>query len=502
MLRYPVKMSPDGGELSPAPRSRKAYLVLGGLTLLFAAGALLYSQTHAFTWDEGFHLLAAKLIKTGKRPYVDFFFPQTPLNAYWNALWMRILGESWRAIHGVAALVATVAVFLTAEFSLRCFPEPRWRFAVAVASMFAGGTSVLIVQYGTISQAYPFCTLMLIAAFRMAVPAVGSASLWMPAAGGFFAGAAAAASLLGAPGVLILLLWLVIYNRAGLRIAKAIAFLAGAIVPFIPVLLLALQGRRQVIFNILDYHLYFREVQWSGAWAHDFGLISSSINSAQALLLFLLGAGGLLFAIYRTSWSRAERAPYYLCAWLVLGETLHILRARPTFEQYFILTVPFLAMLAPLGLYALGSRLVDAERPALPVAVFAVLFSCALAKKLYDEHDDLDWADMEETAHKVVSVTPPGKELFADELVYFLTRRTPPPGLEHADAHKLTLPPALASLLHVVPQDEVARRIHAGYYATVEICDDERIEKLELKKFFKQQAEMTDCSVFWDWSPK
>ena len=64
--------------------------------VIVAAGLILYSQTYAFAWDEGFHLLAAQLIDAGKRPWLDFCFPQTPLNAYWNAGWMRVFGESWR----------------------------------------------------------------------------------------------------------------------------------------------------------------------------------------------------------------------------------------------------------------------------------------------------------------------------------------------------------------------------------------------------------------------
>lgn len=41
---------------------------------------MVYAQTPAFTDDEGFHL-AAQLIKAGLRPYLDFCFDQTPLNA-------------------------------------------------------------------------------------------------------------------------------------------------------------------------------------------------------------------------------------------------------------------------------------------------------------------------------------------------------------------------------------------------------------------------------------
>ena len=55
---------------------------------------LVYSQTQSFAWDEGFHLLAAQLIDHGQLPYVDYCFPQTPLNAFWVAFWMHhIFGE-------------------------------------------------------------------------------------------------------------------------------------------------------------------------------------------------------------------------------------------------------------------------------------------------------------------------------------------------------------------------------------------------------------------------
>ncbi|HMB35089.1 MAG TPA: hypothetical protein VKV41_13705, partial [Methylomirabilota bacterium] len=52
------------------------------LLLLYAAAFLVYSQTRAFAWDESYHLLAAQLILAGKTPYLDFCFPQSPLNAY------------------------------------------------------------------------------------------------------------------------------------------------------------------------------------------------------------------------------------------------------------------------------------------------------------------------------------------------------------------------------------------------------------------------------------
>src|ERR1035441_953555 len=66
---------------------RRPWAPFALVALLLTAGLAVYAQTLAFAWDEGFHLLAAQLIKAGKTPYLDFFFPQAPLNAYWNAAW-------------------------------------------------------------------------------------------------------------------------------------------------------------------------------------------------------------------------------------------------------------------------------------------------------------------------------------------------------------------------------------------------------------------------------
>ncbi len=87
-----------------------------------AAALAIYSQTQAFTWDEGFHLLTAQLIQGGKQPYLDFCFPQTPLNAYWNAAWMTLTGSGWRITHLMAALLSTGAAVLAGHFVFTRFP--------------------------------------------------------------------------------------------------------------------------------------------------------------------------------------------------------------------------------------------------------------------------------------------------------------------------------------------------------------------------------------------
>src|SRR6202451_943105 len=120
-------------------RNQKSYWILAGIITLLAAGLEFYSQTDAFAWDEGFHLLTAQLITRGKTPYLDFNFSQTPLNAYWNAFWMTIFPQTWRTPHAVASLMTTGAILLTADFLFVRFPAVRWRFSTAIMASFVIG---------------------------------------------------------------------------------------------------------------------------------------------------------------------------------------------------------------------------------------------------------------------------------------------------------------------------------------------------------------------------
>ena len=151
---------------------------------------LVYSQTAAFAADEGFHLLAAQLIAAGKRPYLDFFFPQTPLNAYWNAAWFWLLGDTWRTSHAVAALATTLAIVLTADYVFVRFPEPRWRLALALTTIAIFGLNIVVVQFGTLAQAYGLCLLLIVAAFRLTISGVDSRGWVLTALAGLSAGAA------------------------------------------------------------------------------------------------------------------------------------------------------------------------------------------------------------------------------------------------------------------------------------------------------------------------
>jgi len=477
--------------------ARRALLLFGAVIAFISAGLLVYSQTMAFVWDEGFHILAAQLIDRGKVPYIDFCFPQTPLNAYWNAAWMAVFGESWHVTHALAALAASAAVFLIAEYVFRRFPVPRWRLASAIVVAFFVGLNTTVFQFGTITQAYGIGLLLTVAAFRVAITAVDRKGLLLPFSTGLLAGTAAGCSLLTAPMTPVLVLWMFVCNRAGHRWAKFAASLAGAALPFAPVLWLFAKAPRQVFFNIVQYQAIFRRVKWNGATPHDVDVLSAWLVDAQSLLLGLLAVAGVVFISRASNWDRARRREFYLCAWLAGASTLYIATAHPTFQRYFIFVIPFAGVLASAGLYWAGSRLHSPHHPLWPSLIVSALIALSLGRALFDDRDSTTWKDYQEISKKIDEVTPRGGLVYADELVYFLTRRPPPPGMEFSYSHKLELPPAQEALYHLVSESELNAQVKAGKYATVQSCNDDRIDALKLPDLFPNKTDIKDCSIFW-----
>ncbi len=468
---------------------------------ILAAGAVVYSQTLAFHWDEGFHILTAYLIHLGKRPYLDFFFPQTPLNAYWNAVWLGISGGSWRAVHAVAALTTVASVVLIAQYLYTLFPDCRWQPAAAFAALALFGLHSLVWDYGTISQAYALCLFLVVAAFRATVAATDRPKPAMSALAGMLAGAAAGSSLLTAAAFPVLLVWMWLNNRAGSRWLKAAAFVAGAVLPCLPVLVLFSHGPHNVVFDILKYHSIYRRVEWPGATAHDIGIVTDWVNGSQSLLLVLLAAAGLAFS-RKAGFDPHRQAEFRLCLWLVLAVGAQNLFAHPTFPQYYIFLIPFLTVLGTIGFYVLSLRLMDHGRPGIPVILVVGIAALCLGNSIYDDRDTYTWRNLERVAAKVKQVTPKGAALLAPEQIYLLAQWPVPAGMEHDDAHKLELGPAESARLHIVPKAEVDRQIKAGDYPTMVICDDDRTSEVAGFNVYVQKADYGECTVLWQLTKK
>lgn len=547
----------------PKPRRRwkkpgwlKAPGPLAVMWSLLAAitGALIwYSQTDAFAWDEGFHLLTAQLIAHGKKPYLDFFFPQAPLNAYWNAFWMHWCGEGWRAPHLVAAVVTMASVALAADLVYRRFPMRAWRTACLVAAIAFIGANNQVINFGPIGQGYALALLLSVAGMRLVMRAATSGNLLFALFAGMCAVGGATSTLLAAPAAPVFLLWLLVFSGAGSRWLKAVAFALGGLVPLIPAYLLWRQGPEQVIFAIFKYHMFYREVDWDGAIKHDISQFTSFYISVTAFLLGALAVAGFVMAVTETwrehagapsdrddrhqhpsnrilrfgqslaaaarrllplpaagSWSgdpsavaRAFRAELYLCGIWPLAQAIHVFRAHPTFARYLIFCVPPMTVLAVRALIPVAGRLGRQDKPWWVVGPLAALLLLGGGKEVFDNHDDMHWGQMDKLGAKVREYVPRNQALLADEQVYLTAPHDPPSGMESRDSHKLKLPPELARKLHVVFKEDVNLQMKQGKFFAVATCeDDDEIEDKDLPRLFAKEVDVDDCKLFWEPTPR
>ena len=464
---------------------------------LFLVGLLVYSQTLAFHWDEGFHLLAARAIAAGQRPYVDFCFPQAPLNAYWTSAWFRLFHPSWRLAQGLAACETSLAVVLLAGYLRKRFPIPEWRAAAAISAVSFFGLLLLTFDYGTIAQAYGFCLAALLAAFRCTVAARERESSTIAFAAGLLAGIACCASLLCVTAAPVLLVWLWLYSQPGARLRPAAAFAAGCAVAAIPVLRALAEAPREAWFNLAQYHLFYRQTGWSGVAEHDFGIATRWLLDTDAILLAGFAVAGCL-AARRGVWAVKARAEFRLCLWLAAGIAIQNVCSHPTFPQYFLLALPFLAVLAAAGFCAVVSHLPAGNRPSRAAGALACFLGLVLVRGMYGERGGHSWTGLEPVAEKVDRVTPSNAEILAPEAIYFLSGRSAPPGLEFQASYEINLGVQANARFHILPLSELDRDIRAGRFATAAVCaDDDQTTRIAGANVYTEKFESGDCTVFW-----
>jgi hypothetical protein len=484
-------------ELTPTTTRGKLAFTL--LILAITSFALLYAVTRAFVWDEGYHLIAAQEISRGHLPYLDFCFPQTPLNAFFNAAILKLFGQHWRPVHVGATLFSMGSMLLAAQYILTRFPAPQWRLPLALTAAIFVGLNEVVIQFGTIGQAYGICLFFTMAAYRVALATPARVSLLHPLICGLLAGIAPGSSLLSAPVLPVLLVWIWRYDRVGLPWRKALAFIAGIVIAFLPVVWLFLKSPDQTFFNVLQYHTLYRSLDWPTPMAvhHNLLVFTSLVDSTQALTLCLLGIAGVLFIAKQSDWLRHQRGEFYLAAWIAFIEGAYLCTPRPTFSRYFILLTPFLTIVSMAGIYGVASRMGFGQRPKWPASIAAVLMSLMFTSFGVSLFDQTTWQEYEKVAQKVAEVTPKDGRIFADELVYFILQITPPSGMECSYTHVLPLPPAQLRRQHLVTEAELKGQFEHHEFVTAQSCSDPELDRLGVAGAFRYRNDMDDCTVFW-----
>ncbi len=463
-----------------------------------------FSQTVAFFGDEGFHLLAARLVNAGKRMYLDFFYPHAPLYVYLIAAWMRVIGDTWRSVHAFSALLTSASTVLVTWYVFSRSRESGWQRATATAAALLMGLNSLVIWYGTIAQAYGLALFLTVAAFLLTISSVARVGGLRPFLAGVCAGSAAASLLLTTPVAPILLLWLFWHPGSEHRFTKGAYFLAGTGLPFLPLLWPMGHEPGTVLFDVAGYHLFYRATWVDRSWSVLVSLrtLAAWLNSTQALLLVLLAAIGLTTLACPSAWDDRRRREFRLCGGHAAGQALFLALPLPTLPHYFILVVPFVSILAAVGINVLGARVWPSVRPLYVTLPVLVLFTLGLAKVAVQARGTFStptWGIVEDLARKVNRVTPRDGLVHAPEVVLVAAGRLPPPGMENNFGPILRLAPEQLAGLHIVPESQIDTWLATGHFYTVlMVTTDRRVESLGLLRRYARQEQLHHLYILSD----
>jgi hypothetical protein len=127
-------------------------------------GFFLYVSRHRFIdGDEGFYLLASRLVLSHKIPYRDFFYTQAPLLPYVYAQWMKVAGATWVSGRTLPALLTTLVGLLV--YGQVCRLTGKVVAGLSAVILFASST--LVFAWYPIAKTYSLAGLFLFAAYAI-----------------------------------------------------------------------------------------------------------------------------------------------------------------------------------------------------------------------------------------------------------------------------------------------------------------------------------------------
>jgi len=490
MVASPPVTKVSGEYSSPKHRSE---FVFWALLTFVVAGIIAFSQLGAGLGDEGFHLLAAQLVLSGKKPYLDFFYQHTPLYIYVCAAWMRLFGDSWRAAHLLSAIFTAGSVVLVATYVFNRWKDKSGRVAVAVTTTLLLGFNFALITNGTLGQPYSFCLFFSVAAFRLAVKDFRDRNSLLPLLAGLCSGAAAASSLLTITVAPVILLWMLWHDKSGSRLLKTFRFSLGIVLAFAPMLLLFVRGPRQVFLDVFQYHLLYRDSAGRVVKIiSNIKTVGRTLTDNPVPFLLLLVVLGWIPVLKSRVVSGRLKSEFNLCLWLLLIGAIYLCIPLPTFAVYFVVLLPFLIVLGAAGIHTLYD--LSPRRFKSLIMLLVVLASINIRDlygAVYWGHGN--WQKYESAAELINRVTPAGASMFADEAVYFVTRHRPPLGLENAFATE-NLATDVASGAHVTSNSQVDTWLETAYFDTVVMrSGDPRVERFNLLgKYPKNQKIQLD----------
>jgi hypothetical protein len=327
--------------------------------------------------DEGYLLMAARLLSEGKLPYRDFFLPQGPVLPALFAVYFLGVGRSWLAARILAGAIA-ILLGLLVYHETRATTRRRSAAVLAVALYAFSGQTIgwltIVKGYGVSA----LCALGGLVLVRMAVPPSWNSHGrrrrdWLAVAAGLCLGLATSARLylvLLAPMVALYVLLRLGRTRLAMRCLGLLAL--GGAVGTLPLLAGYLLSGRAFVFDTVIFHSVREFGQSSALGSFDkkwpallkgFGVDGKATMGDRQLMGLAIAA---VLALLARAFSRRRHDSAAAYAWpaLLVGSAL----PNPFHPQYLCMLVPFFAIEVGLLLDLLLDRCARA-RSIVPAAV-------------------------------------------------------------------------------------------------------------------------------------
>jgi hypothetical protein len=272
--------------------------------------------------DEGLYSIAGKLVAHGKTPYIDFWFLQAPGMPYAYGAWQRIFPESWYALRGFSVLLTVVLGWMVYRYVWR-----RWSSrGLATVAVVLFATTPLGFQWFPTVKTYALSTVLLFAAYVWAESS--STKAWFIA--GFFLGLAIDVRLLVASVAVVVL----VYARR-----HATQFLIGLVGGLLPSIWFFVVGPARFLNETLATQTNRRPVTFQSGIGGKIRTIARVL--VEPHFLFLAAIAALLIVVCIR---RRKRLPLSVAIAATLAVTN--LLPTPSYDQYFVTLIPFLAIAA------------------------------------------------------------------------------------------------------------------------------------------------------------
>jgi 4-amino-4-deoxy-L-arabinose transferase-like glycosyltransferase len=143
--------------------NRNSRLLLAPIFLVLLGFFWVVARHRFIDADEGFYLMASRLVLQHKAPYVDFFYQQTPLLPYAYALWMKVFGVSWLSARTFTALLTAILGLLV--FEAVCRETHKCTAGFAAVALYASN-SYVIARF-SIARTFSLAALLLFGAYTI-----------------------------------------------------------------------------------------------------------------------------------------------------------------------------------------------------------------------------------------------------------------------------------------------------------------------------------------------